>query len=224
MIRSMSKMSAIVLAAWLGCGLAASAGAQDSGYLKDYSQLKPETDAFGVERRVWISPKLTRANYQKILLEHVTFYPEPQPSDKVSMDTLNQIRDYGDSALRNALASVAPLVDQPGPGVLRVRVAMTGASVQGSKLKPYQLIPAAFILSMAVDAAGGGTANAQLAVESAGTDSVTGEPLFRVVRQAQGIQLPSNASLTLQMVRPRIDEWASSAQEVLAARMKATGQ
>jgi hypothetical protein len=224
MIRSIAKMSAVVLAVLFGIGLAANAGAQDSGFLKDYSQLTPEKDAFGVERRVWISPKLTRANYQKILLEHVSFYPEPRPSDKVSMDTLNQIRDYGDSALRNALASVAPLVNQAGPGVLRVRVAMTGASVQGSKLKPWQLIPAAFVLSMAVDAAGGGTANAQLAVESAGTDSVTGEPLFRVVRQAQGIQLPSNANLTLQMVQPKIDEWVSSAQEVLARRMKTAGQ
>jgi hypothetical protein len=52
----------------------------------------------------------------------------------------------------------------------------------------------------------------------------TGEPLFRVVRQAQGIQLPSNANLTLQMVQPKIDEWASSAQEVLARRMKTAGQ
>ncbi|MFO1407782.1 MAG: DUF3313 domain-containing protein [Steroidobacteraceae bacterium] len=224
MNRSIAKTAAVLLAALFGMSLATQAAAQDSGFLKDYSQLAPEKDALGVERRVWISPKLTRDNYQKILLEQVTFYPQPQPSDKVSMDTLNQIRSYGDNALRTALATVAPLVDQPGPGVLRVRVAMTGASVQGAKLEPYQLIPAAFVLTMAARAAGASHNSAQLAVESEGTDSVTGELLFEVVRQAQGVQLQSNEDLTVQMVEPNIDEWVSSAQQVLSRRMKAAGQ
>lgn len=223
MNRTIAKTSAVVLAVLFGMGLATRVAAQDSGFLKNYTQLAPEKDALGVERRVWISPKLTRDNYQKILLEQVTFYPEPQPTDKVSMDTLNQIRSYGDNALRTALASIAPLVDAPGPGVLRVRVAITGASVQGAKLEPYQLIPAAFVLTMAARAAGASQDSAQLAVESEGTDSVTGELLFEVVRQAQGIQLQSNESLTVQMVEPKIDEWVSSAQQVLSRRMKQAG-
>ena len=52
----------------------ANAVAQDSGFMKDYSKLKMLKDSEGVDRRVWISEKLTRENYKAVLLEPVTFY------------------------------------------------------------------------------------------------------------------------------------------------------
>ena len=44
----------------------ASAVAQDSGFMKDYSKLKMVKDSKGVERRIWISEKLTRENYKAV--------------------------------------------------------------------------------------------------------------------------------------------------------------
>ncbi len=55
-----------------------------SGFLSDYSKLKKEKDPLGVTRLVWRSPKFTRANYQKVLLEKVGFYPAPQASKQVA--------------------------------------------------------------------------------------------------------------------------------------------
>ncbi len=215
-----------ILAAVLASGLSVDAAAQgkESGFLKDYSQLKTEKDPLGFERRIWASPKLTHEAYQKVLMEPISFYPAPQPSEKVSTGTLNDLRNYGDAAIRKALASVVPLADAPGPGVLRVRIAVTAVAVEDAKLKPYQLIPTALIITAAVEAAGEGRRDVKLAVESEITDSVNGEPLARVVRQAQGVHVKSNEKLTLEAAKPQIDKWAESTRESLAARLKPAGR
>ena len=226
MFRSIAgRIEMVTLAVILGVGLAANAAAQgkDSGFLKDYSQLKTEKDPLGVERRIWISPKLTHANYQRVLMEPISFYPSPQPSEKVSMGTLNDLRGYGDSAVRKAIASVVPLSDASGPGVLKVRVAITAVGVEGN-LKPYQLIPIALAFTAAKEVAGQGRRDLKLFVESEITDSVSGEPVALVVREAQGVQLKSNEKLTLQHAKPQIDKWAESVQQSLAARLKPGGQ
>ena len=226
MFRSIAgRIEMVTLAVILGVGLAANAAAQgkDSGFLKDYSQLKTEKDPLGVERRIWISPKLTRANYQRVLMEPISFYPSPQPSEKVSMGTLNDLRGYGDSAMRKAIASVVPLSDASGPGVLKVRVAITAVGVEGN-LKPYQLIPVALAVTVAKEGAGQGRRDLKLFVESEITDSVSGEPVALVVREAQGVQLKSNEKLTLQHAKPQIDKWAESVQQSLAARLKPDGK
>ena len=135
MLRSIaSRIDVLALAFVLGNGLVAYAATPqvESGFLKDYSQLKSDKDPLGVERRIWTSPKFTQANYQKVLLEPIGFFPSPQVSDKVSMEARNLIRDYMDSAMRKALASAVTLSDAPGPGVVRVRPAITAAAVSGS--------------------------------------------------------------------------------------------
>jgi hypothetical protein len=219
-------MGAASLAIVLGGGPIANAAAQgkESGFLKDYSQLKTDKDPLGFERRIWLSSKLTRENYQKALIERVSFYPAPQPSEKVSMGTLNDIRDYGEAAIRKAIASVIPLADAPGPGVLRVRIAVTAVAVEGAKLKPYQLIPVALVLTAATEAAGEGRRDVKLAVESEITDSVSGEPLARSVREARGVHVKSNEQLTLGAAKPQIDKWAEATRESVAARLKPAGR
>ena len=227
MFRSIaSRMGVATLAVILGTGLAANANAQGkgSGFLKDYSQLKTEKDPLGNERRMWVNPKFTRANYQTILLEPLGFYPAPQPSEQVSMGALNDMRVYADSAMRKAVTTVVPLANAPGPGVARIRWAVTAAAVEGFELKPYQLIPVALIFTGVKEAAGQGSRKVQLAVESEMTDSVTGEVLIRVVREAQGINVKEKTPLTLKVAQPQIDKWAESVQQSLAARLKPDGK
>jgi hypothetical protein len=219
-------MGAATLAVLLGAGLTANATAQSkgSGFLKDYSQLKTEKDPLGIERLIWASPKLTREAYQKVLIERVSFYPAPQPSEKVSTGALNEIRDYSDAAIGKAIAGVVLLADAPGPGVLRVRIALTAASAEGAQLKPYQLIPVALVFTAATEAAGEGRRDVRLAVETEMADSVSGEPLARVVREAQGVRVKSNEKLTLEVAKPQIDKWAESARQSFEARLKSSNR
>ena len=226
MLKAMAgKLGVVVAAALLGAGLAASAFAadEDSGFLKDYSQLKEGKDLLGNDRRVWISPKFTRKNYTTILMEPVSFYPAPQPSEQVSQSTLTDIRDYGDKAIRKTIASVLPMTDKPGPGVARVRIALTAVGVDKS-LKPYQLIPTALIFTALTRATGAAKLDAKLYVESEITDSVTGEPLAKAVRHAEGVEVKADQQLTLDMVRSRIDAWAEATGKEMTIRLQKAGK
>ena len=94
------------------------------------------------------SPKFTSANYQHVLLDPVDFYPAPQPSETVPESTLVELRTYIDLAMRRAFTSVTQPSTAPGPGVARIRVAITAVGREGG-LKAYQLIPAALVFTAA---------------------------------------------------------------------------
>ena len=220
-VRSLG-LTALAIAFGTGLGATASAQSLGSGYLKDYSELKTETDSLGLERRIWVSPDFTGDKYKKILIEKVDFYPPPHPSDRVSSQTLTELRGYIDASLRKAVGSVVPLANAPGPGVARLRLAITAASVD-TGLKPYQLVPVALVFTAAKSATGQSRHDAELAVESEITDSRSGKPLALMVRDAQGIEVKGSEKLTLQLAKPKIDEWAESVRESLSARLKGRG-
>ena len=191
-----------------------------SGFLPDYSQLKEVTDSMGNKLLRWVSPDLNRANYQKILLEKVTFYPEPRPSDQVSMGALNDIRNYLDANLRQALDSQSMLTDAPGVGVLKLKVAIT-AVVSDQNLKPYQYIPIAFIFTQAKDLAGNRSRQAKMYVETMMTDSVSGEKMLMSVREGEGAKLKNNQTqLTLESIQPKLDQWIEAVQKFVAKNLQ----
>jgi len=219
MFRSIARgLGLLAFATTLGAGLSGAANAE-SGFLKDYSQLQVEKDPLGVERRIWVSPDFTGDKYQKILIEKVIFYPAPKASDRVSSKTLTELQDYLDATLRKAVGSFQALAEKPGPGVARLRVAITAASVE-TGLKPYQLVPVALVFTAATRAAGEAKYDVKLAVESELTDSNTGAPLALGVRDAKGIEVKGDEKLTLQMAKPTIDEWGESVREYLAEKLK----
>ena len=200
----MAGSAALLLAG--GIALAA-----DSGFLPDYSKLQQVKDLNGHSLRQWNSPNLNRANYQKILIEKVTYYPEPKGSDQVSDQTLSDIQQYMDTQLRTVGLKRIPQVTEAGPGVLRVKVAITAVDTSATGLKPWQIIPVALVIQGAKAATGNRPENSNLAVEALVTDSVTNEPLGMSVRAAQGAKLPNgHTQLTLDTVKSRIDDWAAN--------------
>ena len=214
------SLGLLALGIAFGIGLSAEAGAQqNSGFLKDYSKLEVQKDPLGVERRAWASPDFTKEKYQKVLIEKVVYYPAPKASDRVSMQTLNEIRDYVEAAMRKAFSGVVPLADKPGPGVARVRMAVTAASVD-TGLKPYQLLPVGLVFTAAKEASGTAKHDVQLAVEFEVTDSESGKPLAMSVRDAKGIEVTGDQKLTLAMAKPKIDQWAEGGRQVIEMRLK----
>jgi hypothetical protein len=170
-----------------------------------------------------VSPKLTPANYDAILLDPLVFYPEPRPSEHVSAEALQQILAYSNDIYKRSLSQQFRVVDRPGPGVLRLRVAFTGVAAQGEGLKPYQFVPIAFVATMATRAATGAPQRAFIVVETEGTDSVTGELLGLRVRVGTGERLAKVADqkvITLDTVKPLLDELAAGAFPELAKYVK----
>jgi hypothetical protein len=189
--------------------------AQDAGFLKDYSQLEMRKDAKGVERKIWINPKLRPQNYQKIIIEPITFFPAPSPTEQVSMGALDEIRAYIDSGVRKAVEASMPVVSTDGPGVIRFRWAITASSVDKS-LKAYQLIPFALIVTAAKRGTGIETYDVKLMVEGEWLDSVSGEVLARAVRVAKGVEVKGDTPLTLKVVQPQLDSWMAAIKEDVA--------
>jgi hypothetical protein len=210
------KVGIIFLAAILGACTTGTDVKQTggSGFLRDYSLLQQTKDTQGTSIRAWVSPKLAPSNYDAVLFDPIVFYPEPRPNEQVSAETLQQILAYSNDTLKRAVGERFRVVDRPGPGVLRIRIAITGVAAQGEGLRPYQFVPIAFVATMAARASMGTPQRAFLVVEVEGTDSVTGELLAQRIRVATGERLANTAGqkvITLDAVKPLLDEMAAGA-------------
>jgi hypothetical protein len=97
-----------------------------SGFLDDYTVLREGGP--GDVRHVYRNPDAHWASYSKVLLEPVTIWRsghkslEPMPKE----DLLRLVEDF-QGAVRARLARDFRFVEKPGPGVLRVRLAITDA-------------------------------------------------------------------------------------------------
>jgi len=119
-----------------------------SGFLSDYARLQATPWGEGIE--CWRAPNLDAKNYDKIMISRIVVSMAP-PKDKDKEQTidpsdLKTLTDYFHGSLDKALKPQIQVVDQAGPGVIVLRIALThlvptavGDSVAGT------LIPYAFI-------------------------------------------------------------------------------
>jgi len=177
-----------------------------SGFLADYSQLKPSESASGEPTLRWISPDYKSNQYQDVLYTPVVFYPAARPTARVSQQTLDQIRSYTDIQLKGAIATRLPLVNQASPHTLKVRAAITAVSAENEGVQFYEVVPIAAVVASTMAASGHRTQNSELFLEIEATDAVTGKPLIRVVRKAFGKTVSNSATpITFDDLKPGID-------------------
>jgi hypothetical protein len=74
----------------------------------------------------WIGPEFSAIYYDAVLVEDVVFYPDAVPGPRVSADTLREVKAYVSARMRREVGSVTHLANAPGPGVLRMQIAITG--------------------------------------------------------------------------------------------------
>lgn len=218
-MRILPCLSAVTLAACLFAGSAMAEEKKDlgaaSGFLKEstYASMEKVRSPSGEHAKRWLAPGVSFAQYDAVVLDKTVFYPAPQPTDQLSMVTLNQIASAFDQALRRELQTVVRVVDKPGPNVLRLRPAITAAAAKDEGLKPYQLLPVAFVLTM-----GQTTKRAMLALEYEVTDTATGQLLAAGMREGEGAKLKTvKDTLTLEQMQPALDIWAKDAAAFMQA-------
>ena len=184
---------------------------KNSGFLKDYSLLKQEQDSASSPVQRYINPKLSSGSYKKIIIDPVVYFPEAQPSEKVDAETLAEIKSYLTDTLRQKVGDQIPLVDQPGPGVVQMRTAITGVAAQKQGLKPYELVPIGFLISRMKTAKLDSAVNVEVEL----LDSVSGELLGEVVKQGVGdaVDAAADAKLTFSDVQPVLDRWSIQAAD-----------
>jgi hypothetical protein len=218
-------LAAVAIAVVLGaCATKVVKEEQYSGFLKNYSQLKEEKDAAGAPVMRHISPKISSGAYRQIMIDRVEFYPPPQPNANVDAATLEQIRAYLEQQLRKKIGERVPVVNQPGPGVVRMRAAITGAGGERADLAFYEYIPIGLVIAGTREAAGVRAKDARIYVEVELLDSVSGERVGAVVKKGTGEAVKGGESgkLALEHVKPVLDHWAQLAADFAASNLRPT--
>lgn len=106
-------------------GLGGNSGPQYSGFLSDYSRLQPVVD--DPTAMAWLDSTVDFSKYNKVLLERIQVALSNDGNDYRAIDPteLTVLTDYFHDALVRELSGRYPVVSDAGPGVLRVRIAIT---------------------------------------------------------------------------------------------------
>lgn len=150
-----------------------------SGFLgSDYSLLVPPAEGSGQEAMLrYINPNVFWSRYNKIMIAPVTFWAADD--SKVSAADQQALCNYTYTTFVNELGKEFMLTDQPGPGVMKLSLALTDATSATPVLRSISVVvPQARVLSTIKMAATGTYAfvgSAQGAAKI--NDSVSGELL-----------------------------------------------
>ncbi len=129
----------------------------------------------------WDSSGFQQKNYNKIYLDPIEIFIAPDSKYKgLNPDHLKTLTDTMRAALIEALDPDYPVVSKPGPGVLRLRLAITNVYLGKPKHKFGQYTPIGLIASGVKKAKGTSKKNYSLqnaSVESEMFDSQSGERL-----------------------------------------------
>ena len=97
---------------------------KQSGFLADYPQL--EKGPMGGADFVYFKEGVDFKAYDKVMMDHVVFYFSKDAKYRgIHSQELKEMADAFHKAMADALEGAYPLVDEPGPGVLRIRCAIT---------------------------------------------------------------------------------------------------
>jgi hypothetical protein len=199
----------------VGCSSKTVAPDEYSGFLKDYSQLKEAKSPSGAEVMRWIDPKVDISRFTSVYVEPTQLYPKPQPTAKISQQTLNGITSYYDQALKREISKDLPLANGPGPGVIVVRAAITAVSSKTEGLHAYEVIPVALVAAAVSTASGIRDQETTLATEAVFLDGGNNKVVAQVVRKGTGKPLENETqAMKASDVKPVIDGWANDMHQM----------
>jgi hypothetical protein len=198
---------------------------QASGFLKDYAVLKPNAE-LGAEASTYVNPDQMKnlRRYLAIIVDPVEVFIATSADDaKIPPRAVEVISNYFRRALENAVADAFPIVETPGPLVLRLRAAVVGIDLGGP------LAPVA-----AVEDPNKPFGNAivleKVGIEIELIDSETGERIAALVDRAPlgaGAEVGSeNFSREARFAEARqaFDGWAGRVREFLDAEHELKGE
>lgn len=188
-MRTVLGLAAALLVLGTGCATTKQAKLEDStavcGFLGDACQmLKPGQKGEAAER--WVNSSAQFTQYNKVMISAVGFFGAE--ASKVSPKSQQALTEFFYKSLNDELSKKYQVVDQPGPGVAKVQVAILDAEAATPGMRSISMaVPQ---LRMLTSIASLGTENFPFAggVEAAlkVTDSATGQPLAAAVDRRMG--------------------------------------
>jgi hypothetical protein len=179
-----------VALALAGC---AGGKAGQTGFLKDYSQLKPDPGVDGALR--YVNPKVF--TYRQFIVDRVAVYFAPNAKGTgIDPEKLTVLTKYFRDGLTKALAKNYKVVKRKGRGVARIRLAITDVEETDPLLNIHP--------AMKLTGAGLGGAS----MEGELVDSMSGQRLGAIVETRSGSRLSMGAGLNrLGHAKQVIDYW-----------------
>jgi hypothetical protein len=191
-----------IMAAITGCE-----GVQQSrtGFLSDYSKLKAVSD----ESYRYVDEQAVD-DYSAFIVDEVKIHffsgsaaIRTKSEGKITEQDLDDLTNYFHSAIIKAITdSGREVVYRPGPGVARIRVALTDLKETGT----LNVLPQASILGVDVGGA---------AMEAEVVDSVTGKQIGAVVESRKGSRVPFSNLGDWATAKGVMDHWANRLRERL---------
>lgn len=170
----------MIYASLVGCGKPAY-----SGFLRDYSDLKPDPAA--EDALVYWNPGKPLKQYDKFIIDRVLvdFTPGAKGTT-IRPEELESLAEYFRVQLEAKLSRPGryQVVTAPGPGVLQIRVAITGIERTRVVASPY------YKQTLAGVRMGGAT------MEAEGFDSESGVRVMAVVDSRKGDRVPIGEGMT----------------------------
>ena len=157
-----------------------------TGFLRDYSKLQARE---GYEARlIYINASAVWPKYDAIMIDSVTLWVNEGDKGRLTEEEQQRLTDYLYAALHDQLSKHFVITDRPGPGVIRIRAALTEATGANVPLRIVttavpQLNVATTVVGMSADTAyvvGAAT------VEAEAVGSISGERLAAVVDNRAG--------------------------------------
>jgi len=206
---------------------------QTVGFLSDYSKLKPEggdSNAYAFEASAKVGGK-----YNKVLLERIKIYfADASETKSIDPTDLKALTDYFQHALVKALGDAYPVVNEPGPDVIRLRIAVTNVVPNNTGASVATLIvPYLWIADAGTGAAQGHAGSTafvgKASIEAEALDSVSGEQVAAYVETeipkkynwthglSKGVTSYTDAYSTWAYTKEAMDIWAKHVRERMDA-------
>ncbi len=145
----------------------------ESGFLPNYRLLQPVTNTPD-GTRIWRYRKagIDPNTYTAVILDPI-YLNQSQFTSEITPQVVAQAKRALEMSMREAVEGRRGLriVTQPGPGVARISVGITGAEVSADGLKPWNLTPIGLAANAAAYASGVNSKTPALVIESKITDS-----------------------------------------------------
>ena len=188
-----------------------------SGFLSDYGELEPTKEAGRKNLLYYRKPGVSLRDYHSIVIEPIEIWFDPGASVVgIQPEVLKEITDYFIGALERGTLHDVAVVNDAGPGVLRLRVALTELVPVKKRRGFLAYSLTGFIVSSAKRGAKGAHV-AQVSVEGELLDSATGERLCAMVeRRLSKKKLKKDKRVTTDHVRKVIDFWADQFHQRIA--------
>ncbi len=172
-------------------------------FLKDYSELNKVDLPSKNQALVWSNDQV--GHYSKVIYTPIKYH-NPQNVEYIPSSVRDEILDYSNVQIQNALSQDLALTQQMSKEALIFRGTITRIDTHAKKLKPFEYLPVMFVVASSQYASGTRDRRTELYFEGELVDSMSKQSVYKVVIKVSGKNLENKKSqLQMYDVKDAID-------------------